>query len=116
MIGRLHGTLADKTPPTVLVDVHGVGYEVSVPMSTFYNLPALGEAVVFRVFIAHLVDSGGGDHPDLLGLAQNPHRATIGQPIDAPQVTLLDQQRARSFCTSSASSSSGMHVGVSGHE
>ena len=46
MLGRLAGTLADKTPPTVLVDVHGVGYEVSVPMSTFYNLPGLGDPVV----------------------------------------------------------------------
>jgi Holliday junction DNA helicase RuvA len=46
MIGRLSGTLAEKSPPFVLVDVHGVGYEVSVPMSTFYNLPGIGEAVV----------------------------------------------------------------------
>jgi holliday junction DNA helicase RuvA len=46
MISRLTGTLAAKSPPQVLVDVHGVGYEVDVPMSTFYNLPALGEAVV----------------------------------------------------------------------
>jgi Holliday junction DNA helicase RuvA len=45
MIGRLVGTLAEKTPPQILVDVHGVGYEVDVPMSTFYNLPALGERV-----------------------------------------------------------------------
>ncbi len=43
MIGRLTGTLALKTPPQVLVDVNGVGYEVDVPMSTFYNLPGLGE-------------------------------------------------------------------------
>ena len=45
MIGRLTGTLSDKNPPQVLVDCHGVGYEVYVPMSTFYNLPALGERV-----------------------------------------------------------------------
>lgn len=45
MIGRLKGLLADKNPPQVLVDCQGVGYEVDVPMSTFYNLPATGEAV-----------------------------------------------------------------------
>ena len=45
MIGKLTGTLADKNPPQVLVDCHGVGYEVDVPMSTFYNLPGVGESV-----------------------------------------------------------------------
>ncbi|HET7865116.1 MAG TPA: Holliday junction branch migration protein RuvA [Burkholderiaceae bacterium] len=45
MIGRLNGLLAEKSPPHVLIEVHGVGYEVDVPMSTFYNLPALGERV-----------------------------------------------------------------------
>ena len=45
MIGRLHGLLAEKNPPQVLVDCHGVGYEVDVPMSTFYNLPETGQAV-----------------------------------------------------------------------
>jgi len=45
MIGRLQGLLAEKNPPQVLVDCHGVGYEVDVPMSTFYNLPALGEKI-----------------------------------------------------------------------
>ena len=45
MIGRLSGTLLSKAPPQVLVDVHGVGYEVDVPMSTFYDLPATGEKV-----------------------------------------------------------------------
>ncbi|MFT4191716.1 MAG: Holliday junction branch migration protein RuvA [Comamonas sp.] len=45
MIGRLQGQLIEKNPPQVLVDCHGVGYEVQVPMGTFYNLPALGERV-----------------------------------------------------------------------
>ena len=45
MIGRLQGTLAEKNPPQVLVDCNGVGYEVDVPMSTFYNLPTLGDKV-----------------------------------------------------------------------
>ena len=43
MIGRLAGILLEKNPPQVVVDVHGVGYELDVPMSTFYNLPAAGE-------------------------------------------------------------------------
>jgi Holliday junction DNA helicase RuvA len=45
MIGKLTGILSDKNPPQVLVDCGGVGYEVQVPMSTFYNLPATGEKV-----------------------------------------------------------------------
>jgi len=45
MIGKLTGTLSDKNPPQVVVDCGGVGYEVHVPMSTFYNLPAAGEKV-----------------------------------------------------------------------
>jgi Holliday junction DNA helicase RuvA len=45
MIGRLSGILLEKTPPTLLVDAGGVGYLVDVPMSTFYDLPAIGERV-----------------------------------------------------------------------
>ncbi len=43
MIGRLTGILAEKNPPQIVLDVNGVGYELDVPMSTFYNLPAAGE-------------------------------------------------------------------------
>ena len=46
MIGRLSGTLLEKNPPTLLVDVSGVGYLIDVPMSSFYDLPAIGERVV----------------------------------------------------------------------
>jgi holliday junction DNA helicase RuvA len=48
MIGRLTGMLLEKNPPQILVDVNGVGYEVEVPMSTFYNLPATGERVTLH--------------------------------------------------------------------
>ncbi|AUB77872.1 Holliday junction DNA helicase RuvA [Spiribacter roseus] len=49
MIGRLRGTLIDKQPPWVVVDVSGVGYEIELPMSSIYQLPASGETVVLRV-------------------------------------------------------------------
>ena len=48
MIGRLTGILLEKMPPQLLVDVNGIGYEVEVPMSTFYNLPPTGEKVTLR--------------------------------------------------------------------
>jgi len=52
MIGQLHGKLVSKHPPQVLVDVGGIAYEVDVPMSTFYHLPATGAAVTLHT---HLV-------------------------------------------------------------
>jgi holliday junction DNA helicase RuvA len=52
VIGRLAGTILEKHPPLVLVDVQGVAYEVDVPMSTFYQLPATGAKVVLHT---HLV-------------------------------------------------------------
>ena len=60
MIGRLTGTLLEKNPPQILLDVQGVGYEVDVPMSTFYNLPDLGAKVTLHTHLvvredAHLV-------------------------------------------------------------
>jgi len=52
MIGRIHGVLTEKNPPQVLVVAHGVGYEIDVPMSTFYHLPRTGENVEL---LTHLV-------------------------------------------------------------
>ena len=52
MIGRIEGRLLEKNPPTLLVDAGGVGYEIDVPMSTLYNLPAVGERVTL---LTHMV-------------------------------------------------------------
>lgn len=52
MIGRIQGTLLEKNPPQILVECAGIGYEVEVPMSTFYNLPGTGERVTL---LTHLV-------------------------------------------------------------
>ena len=52
MIGRITGLLLEKRPPLVLVDVQGVGYEIDVPMSTVYQMPAIGEEVILHT---HLV-------------------------------------------------------------
>ncbi|MGP0172164.1 Holliday junction branch migration protein RuvA [Pseudomonas sp. NCHU5208] len=48
MIGRLRGTLAEKQPPHLLLDVNGVGYELEVPMTTLYRLPAVGQPVTLH--------------------------------------------------------------------
>ena len=67
MIGRLTGILVEKNPPQLLLDVQGVAYEVDVPMSTFYNLPATGERIVLFTHLvvredAHLLFGFGTDH------------------------------------------------------
>lgn len=52
MIGRLRGTLIEKQPPYLLLDVQGVGYEVQAPMTTFYRLPALGAEVILHTHLS----------------------------------------------------------------
>ncbi|HEX6613326.1 MAG TPA: Holliday junction branch migration protein RuvA [Rhodanobacteraceae bacterium] len=52
MIGRLHGTLVSKHPPWIVLDVHGVGYELEVPMSTLYDLPDVGREVTLLTHYA----------------------------------------------------------------
>ena len=52
MIGRIQGVLLEKNPPQLLIDCAGVGYEVEVPMSTFYGLPATGQRITL---LTHLV-------------------------------------------------------------
>jgi Holliday junction DNA helicase RuvA len=74
MIGRISGTLVAKHPPQIVVDVRGVGYEVDVPMSTFYQLPATGAEVIL---LTHLVVREDAQH--LYGFATEPERQAFRQ-------------------------------------
>lgn len=76
MIGRISGVLVEKQPPQVLVDVHGVGYELDVPMSTFYQLPALGEKVTLRTQLIVREDAH-----QLFGFLTEPERSAFRQLI-----------------------------------
>lgn len=76
MIGRLTGVLLEKNPPQVLIDVHGVGYEVDVPMSTFYNLPGNGEKVTL---LTHFIVREDGQF--LYGFASESERYAFRQLI-----------------------------------
>ena len=74
MIGRLTGILLEKNPPQITLDVHGVGYEVDVPMSTFYNLPSIGDNVALFI---HMVVREDGQF--LYGFFSDDERATFRQ-------------------------------------
>ena len=76
MLGRLTGTLAEKSPPQLLIDVNGVGYEVDVPMSSFYNLPGLGERVTL---LTHFVVRE--DAQVLYGFLTHEERAAFRQLV-----------------------------------
>lgn len=76
MIGRLSGVIAEKTPPQVVIDVAGVGYEVDVPMSTFFNLGQLGERAVL---LTHLTVRE--DAHQLFGFLTHEERSTFRQLI-----------------------------------
>jgi len=76
MIGRLTGVIAEKSPPLVLIDVNGVGYELDVPMSTFYNLPGLGERTTL---LTHFVVRE--DAQQLFGFLTHDERSTFRQLV-----------------------------------
>lgn len=76
MLGRLTGVLAEKSPPQVLIDVNGVGYELDVPMSSFYNLPGLGERVTL---LTHFVVRE--DAQLLYGFLTHEERGTFRQLV-----------------------------------
>ena len=74
MIGRITGRLAEKNPPQILLDVNGVGYELEVPMSTFFGLPALGQNVSLATHMAVREDGHF-----LYGFATEDERAAFRQ-------------------------------------
>jgi Holliday junction DNA helicase RuvA len=76
VIGRLAGLLAEKNPPQILIDCQGVGYEVWVPMSSFYQLPALGERLTL---LTHFVVRE--DAQLLYGFATEAERAAFRELI-----------------------------------
>ena len=78
MIGRIRGTLAEKQPPEILVDVAGVGYEIHMPMTSFYQLPAVGdEVVVYTHFVVR------EDAQLLFGFADKMERGLFRELIKA---------------------------------
>ena len=69
MIGRIQGTLIANNPPRLLIDCHGVGYEIDVPMSTLYQMPAIGQQVTL---LTHFVVRE--DAQQLFGFSQESER------------------------------------------
>ena len=76
MIGKLTGTLEEKNPPLIIVDCHGVGYEVLVPMSTFYNLPENGAKVSLLIHFVVREDA-----QILFGFATTPEREAFRELV-----------------------------------
>tara|TARA_R110000744_G_scaffold12379_4_gene36927 strand:+ start:15514 stop:16134 length:621 start_codon:yes stop_codon:yes gene_type:complete len=81
MIGRIRGTVVEKQPPEVLIDVAGVGYEIQIPMTSFYQLPEIGaEACVYTHFVVR------EDAQLLFGFADKNERAVFRELIKASGV------------------------------
>jgi Holliday junction DNA helicase RuvA len=98
MIGRIRGTLVAKTPPEVLVDVNGVGYEIQLPMTSFYQLPNIGdEATIYTHFVVR------EDAQLLFGFSDTSERALFRELIKANGVgpklacTILSGMSAQDF-------------------
>jgi Holliday junction DNA helicase RuvA len=103
MIGRITGILLEKNPPTLTVDVQGLGYEVDVPMSTFYNLPATGEKVSLHT---HLIVREDGHLPVRL---RHRRRARRVSPVAE------DQRHRRAHGAGGALRHVGDGTGAGGH-
>lgn len=98
MIGRLTGVLAEKQPPNLLVDVHGVGYELQAPMTTFYDLPAVGETVSLHTHLA-VREDGQNLYGFATGQERELFRALIKVSGVGPKLglTLLSGMRVDEF-------------------
>lgn len=101
MIGRIQGILIEKQPPEVLIDVGGVGYEIHMPMTSFYQLPAVGETVtVYTHFVVR------EDAQLLFGFADKMERGLFRELIKANGVgpklglTILSGMSGAQFLTS----------------
>jgi len=100
MIGRIQGKILEKQPPQLLIDVQGVGYEIDAPMSTFYQLPGLGESVTLHT---HLVVRE--DAQLLYGFASHSERSLFRTLIKINGVgaklalTILSGMNASEFIT-----------------
>lgn len=98
MIGFLRGKLVVKAPPLLVLDVHGVGYEIEAPMTTFYELPALGVEITLHT---HLVIRE--DAHSLFGFATEADRTLFRTLIKVNGVgpklalTILSGQSAEQF-------------------
>jgi len=101
MIGRIRGTLVEKQPPEVLVDVDGVGYEIHMPMTSFYQLPTTGEEVIIYTHFVVREDA-----QLLFGFADKMERGLFRELIKANGVgpklglTILSGMSASQFLTS----------------
>jgi Holliday junction DNA helicase RuvA len=76
MIGRIQGRLLEKTPPLILIDCNGVGYEIEVPMTTFYELPDIGNEITL---LTHFIVRE--DAQLLFGFISDKERKTFKQLI-----------------------------------
>ena len=81
MLGRITGLLLEKNPPLITVDVHGLGYEIDVPMSTVYNLPGVGEPVSLHTHLAIREDGHF-----LYGFLTESERAAFRQLLKIPGI------------------------------
>ena len=115
MIGKISGRLLERHPPQVLVDVHGVGYEIDVPMSTFYQLPANGSEVTLYT---HLIVRE--DAHQLYGFASEQERHVFRQLLKISGVgartalSVLSGMSVSELCVAVSTQDSGRLIKVPG--